>query len=515
MRIAVIGAGPAGLTCAKQALAAGHEVVVHEKHGDVGGIWDPAAGGAYASVRMQSSRLSFPFSDYPPRGDADFPTLAEVHAYLRGYAEEFGVLAVTRFRSEVTWVSKEDGRWSLTAQGPEGMGTESFDAVMVASGELWRPRLPGRLPEPGRGVRVITAKDYRDPAGFEGSRVLVVGGGVSGADIAAELSTTAASVDWSVRRKALFLPRYCGGSYNDALFSYAGRVALERLPYQDYLGLLGELMPDYMRAYRESGLLPEDGFHGAVHVNEKIVPLVHRGAVRVRPAFAEFDADAAVVFADGTTTAYDAVVLCLGYEMPDYGFIDGLRREDLYEHHFHRDDPTLAIINTPVDGEGFGTACPYFEAIAGWVLAVLSGKAELPDSAARAAWCAEHMGGLHRKRYLDCWLETIRIGLLSGALPDPATRFADYWRVVAGAVAPDNLRPGAARPLPAVHDAVLDLASVRHRVLAWLPGATRDRLLAEGQIDAVDHAAAAAVPPGEALAPDLPYRQRMTAGTGR
>ena len=53
MHIAVIGGGLAGLTCAKQALAAGYDVVVYEKTADVGGIWNPASGGAYEAARMQ------------------------------------------------------------------------------------------------------------------------------------------------------------------------------------------------------------------------------------------------------------------------------------------------------------------------------------------------------------------------------------------------------------------------------------------------------------------------------
>src|SRR4051812_17164383 len=105
MRIAVIGAGPSGLTGAKQALGAGHEVVGYERHDDVGGIWNPSARGAYASVRMQTSRMGFPFTDFPPGPGADFLSLAEVHDYLRAYAEHFGVLGVTRFASTVTEVS--------------------------------------------------------------------------------------------------------------------------------------------------------------------------------------------------------------------------------------------------------------------------------------------------------------------------------------------------------------------------------------------------------------------------
>jgi hypothetical protein len=514
MRLAVIGAGPAGLTCVKQALADGHDVVCFEKHRDLGGIWNPAAGGAYTGVRMQSSRMSMPFSDHAPAFTTDFPTQAEVQEYLTSYAETFGLLGSVRFGREVVGVAKAGAGWRVTARDTATgtSGDEHVDAVLVANGELWRPRLPtGGLPAPDSGVRVLTSAEYRGPAAFTGERVLVIGGGVSGADIAADLAPHAARVDWSVRRKALFLPRSIGDAYNDALFSYAGRVAVEELPYAEYLDRLTAWLPEYMAMYRATGLLPEDGFHGAVHINEKIVPAVHGGGVHPVAAFTRFDGDGAAVLADGTAERYDAVVLCLGYEPPDYGFIDGLRREDLYEHHFWRHDPTLAVVNTPVDTEAFGTACPYFEAIGGWVLSVLGGKTALPGPDERAAWCARHMTALHDRRYLDCWLETIRLGLLSGALPDPATHFRAYWTLVSSQVDPANLRPGHVRPLPAVHDGGLDLAGVRHRVLASLPAATREDLLARGEIDEADLAAAGRIPGDRVLAAWLPYRQRVAA----
>ncbi|WP_416970348.1 NAD(P)-binding protein [Streptomyces sp. 4F14] len=581
MRLAVIGAGPAGLTCVKQALADGHDVVCYEKHQDLGGIWNPASGGAYAGVRMQSSRMSMPFSDHPPRFAADFPTQGEVQTYLHGYAAAFGLLDVVRFGREVVSVVKEGGRWRVgtrASSGPvwsrgaggggEGIGgsgdssggladsgvsaasgaitepdaavasgaladpvgarqlpepppppnpehAELFDAVLVANGELWRPRLPdGGLPAPGSGVRVLTSPEYRGPETFAGQRVLVVGGGVSGADIAADLAPYAARVDWSVRRRQLFLPRDIGGVYNDALFSYAGRVAVEEVPYDRYLSWLTEWMPEYMGRYAATGLLPGDGYHGAVHVNEKIVPAVYDGGVTPVAAFGRFTEDGGVVLADDTLQRYDAVVLCLGYEAPDYSFLPALRREDLYEHHFWRHDPTLAVVNTPVDTEAFGTACPYFEAIGGWVLSVLGGKTAIPGPEERAAWCAEHMGTLADRRYLDCWLETIRLGLLSGALPDPAVRFRDYWTLVSSQVDPANLRPGTPSPIPAAHDDRFDLDAVRHRILASLPVATRERLLSEGEIEAGDFEAAARVPEGRALEAWLPYRQRELGAGG-
>jgi hypothetical protein len=508
MRITVIGAGPAGLTAAKQALANGHDVTVYEATGDVGGIWNPAAGGAYDGVRMQSSRMSFPFSDFAPAFDDDFPTLRQIHGYLRDYAEHFGVLPLIRFHQPVTGVSKRDGEWSVTARHAGSAVTDRTDAVLVATGELWHPRMPAAAPDPRAGVQVLSAKDYRRPSQLRGRRVLVVGGGVSGADISSELVGEAAAVDWSVRRRALFLPRDCGGVYNDGLFSYIGRVAVEEMPYRDWLAWLARLMPEYMAMYAATGLLPTDGFHHAVHVNEKIIPQVHRGTVRVRPAFARFADDGSVVFADGGREHYDTVLFCLGYGMPDYGFIADFRREDLYEHHFYRHDPTLAVINTPVDTEAFGTACPYFEAIAGWALAVLSGKVSLPDPATMADWCQQHMSDLADRRHFDCWLETVRIGLASGELPDPATSFGEYWNLVASIVTPSNLRAAGVVRHAAPGDDLFDLAALRIRVLAALPTRARDALIASDQISADEYAAAAAVPRARAIEPWLPYRMR-------
>lgn len=506
MKLAVIGAGPAGLTSAKQALELGHDVIVFERNGEIGGIWNPRSGGAYPSVRMQTSKMSFPFSDFAPDPSmSEFISIDEMQTYLDGYASHYGLTNRIRYRNEVNRVAKVDGRWIVNADSPAGGSSDEFDSVIVATGELWRPLMP-RTSGHARRSRIVSAKQYRDPAAFRGLKTLVVGGGVSGADIAAELSATASEVDWAVRRKWLFLPRKCGGVNNDAMFSYVGRRAADDLDQDAFLGLLHAIVPNHMDSCAESGLMPADARNHAVHINDDIVKAVASGEVRLRPAFRGFETDGSVSFEDGERCDYDAIVFCMGYDAPDYGFIDGFEQRDLYEHFIYRRDPTLAIVNTPVDTEAFGTACPYFEAIAGWVLRTFTGEAGLPGADEMADWCAVHMSSLERKRFYDCWLETIRLRLASGTMPDPERRFADYWTIVSSQVVPGNLAPGKPRKVSAPFDEAFDEKILKARILASLPRACLDRLRGEGQIDAGDCERAHAIPRSMTIRPDLAHR---------
>jgi cation diffusion facilitator CzcD-associated flavoprotein CzcO len=507
VRIAVIGAGAAGLTSAKQALELGHDAVVFERHQAIGGIWNPRSGGAYPGVRMQTSKMSFPFSDFAPQpSTSEFVSVGEMQSYLIGYASHYGVGPRIRYRNKVTGVAKVDGRWTVEAETPTGRSSDQFDAVMVATGELWRPLMPRSSGPVGRS-RILSAKQYGGPAAFRGLKTLVVGGGVSGADIAAELSGTAASVDWAVRRKWLFLPRRCGGMNNDEMFSYVGRRAADELDRGAFLDVLHDVVPEHMEACAQAGLLPGGEAHNhAVHINDDIVRAVASRAVRLREAFSGFETDGSTMFEGGDRGNYDAILFCMGYDTPDYGFIQGFRHRDLYEHFIYRRDPSLAIVNTPVDAEGFGTACPYFEAIAGWVLRTFTGEAGLPGADEMADWCDTHMRSLDRKRFYDCWLETIRLRLASGTMPDPNHRFADYWTIVSSQVAPANLGLGTPRAISAPCDEMFDMKGLKARILASLPRSALSRLRSDGQLDADDCERACALSGSMLISPGLAPR---------
>jgi cation diffusion facilitator CzcD-associated flavoprotein CzcO len=100
MRVAIIGAGLAGLTTAKVLLQAGHDVEVFDKTPDVGGVWSRTR--RYPGLTTQSPKAQYSFSDFPmPRHFPEWPTGAQIQEYLAGYADEFGVTPHLRLGTTV------------------------------------------------------------------------------------------------------------------------------------------------------------------------------------------------------------------------------------------------------------------------------------------------------------------------------------------------------------------------------------------------------------------------------
>jgi flavin-binding monooxygenase-like protein len=484
-RTAILGAGPAGLAAAKLARGRNHAVTVFERWSQIGGIWNPASNGAYESVTTQTSRMAFHYSDHAPSDSlgSTFLDRQQFYEYLRSYIERFELDGCIRLGHQVISVERANDEWRVAARCDGQTTVEVFDHVIVATGELWEPHLPAGASR----STAQTAKEYRNPESFRGARVLVVGGGVSGADIAAELSGVAKEVDWSLRRHHLLLPRMWGDVPNDACFSYLGRWLVNAWERDRFLRFLDDRIPSYMRTYERAGLLPSRFINNAVHVNDTAIPAVASGRVRARSSLERFDSSGRVArFADGTEQTYDRIVLCAGYRPPDYSFIKGFSPDKVYRDFFYAEEPTLAILNTPTYADGFGTACPFFEAIAYWILEVFDGGYRLPVQEDMFAWCQEQRGRAERKVFYDCWLETIRIGLESGQLPGPAQDFTSYWKIIANSVTPLNLCRDPGTIMPAAFDDLTDIAGARLRILASLSDTALRGLVDRQQISPDD-----------------------------
>ncbi|XP_051194798.1 flavin-containing monooxygenase FMO GS-OX-like 4 isoform X2 [Lolium perenne] len=348
LRVAVIGAGAAGLVAARELRREGHTPVVFERTDDVGGTWvyddadatasrDPLAArrsNLYASLRTNLPRQSMGFFDFPfaagPDGDPrTFPGHEEVLRYLREFARRFDLHGLVRLETEVVRVSRDANansswrvRYSRKLAGSEKREEEEevFDAVVVCNGHYYQPHvadIAGMDVWPGKQLHSNT---YRVPEPFQGQVVLVIGCSVSGMDISRDIAGVAKEVHVASRS--------------------APAATCERLPGH--------------------------------HTNIWLHSMVDRA-----------EEDGSVVFQDGSRIKPDVILHCTGYE---YSFpflgddatisVDDNRVGPLYKHVFPPQvAPQLSFIGLPLKVIPF----TLFELQSNWVAGVLSGRIELPS----------------------------------------------------------------------------------------------------------------------------------------
>ena len=115
MRVAVIGAGVAGLATAKVLTQAGHVVRVYDRTPDVGGVW--SATRRYPGLTTQSPKAQYALSDFPMPDDyPEWPTGEQVQRWLAAYAERFALDVVHTFRNS----SDEEAR-VISVVSPAGL----------------------------------------------------------------------------------------------------------------------------------------------------------------------------------------------------------------------------------------------------------------------------------------------------------------------------------------------------------------------------------------------------------
>jgi hypothetical protein len=313
---AVIGAGPSGLAAARALQKRGIGVDGYEASHDVGGLWDISnpRSTMYESAHLISSRTTTEFADFPMRSTVDYPGHRALHEYFRDYTEHFDLRPLFRFDTRVTRLEPRDGGWDLTALGPDGEQTRWYAGVVLANGTLAKPNIPS-FPGTFTGELLHTSA-YKSASQLTGKRVLLIGAGNSGCDIAVDAVHHAVSVDMSVRRGYYFVPRYLFGKPSDTLNQgkpLPARIkqALDSRVLRAFTGdpvRFGFPKPDY-RIYESHPI-----------VNTLILNHLGQGDLRVRADVERFDGDT-VHFRDGTSGEYDLVLLATGYTL-DYPFVD-------------------------------------------------------------------------------------------------------------------------------------------------------------------------------------------------
>ncbi|XP_031624867.1 senecionine N-oxygenase-like [Contarinia nasturtii] len=217
LKIAVVGAGPCGLCCAKHSLDYGHDVTVYEQTSEVGGTWFytdksgndefgiPIHTSMYQGLLTNAPIDLMSFLGHPfPRKGRSFVSHEEVLAFLHGYVEVFGLKSVIKFRNQVVNVRPLRGdRWEVLSNDLRNdiLIRKQFDAIFLCSGHYSEPVIPEFDGLDEFFGDKMHSHDYRKPDRYQHETVFVIGGGTSGRDITLQIATKAKRVIWSNHSK--------------------------------------------------------------------------------------------------------------------------------------------------------------------------------------------------------------------------------------------------------------------------------------------------------------------------
>ncbi|SFK27889.1 Flavin-binding monooxygenase-like [Nitrosomonas aestuarii] len=347
--VAVIGAGSSGLAAARHFLSHGFKVHVFEREDDLGGNWNygKPCSRVYRSTHTISSKPGTEYPDFPmPRDFPDYPHHSQILAYLQAYAEQFNLLEHIHFTTGVARVepvTEGDARtrWSVTLENGR---TASFDWLIIANGHNWCPKFP-EYPGEFSG-HILHSAEYRTPDIFTDRRVLIVGGGNSGCDIAVEAAQFCDRAWHSTRRAYWYMPKYILGrpadQVGDQLLAFGLPLWFRRLAATVIHRLL-------VGRPEQTGLPHPDHRFFETHpvINSLLPYYVGQGDITPKPDILRFEGST-VHFVDQSSIELDIIVFATGY-LIRFPFIDTRHlnfqegRPQLYLNVFHPDYDSLFV----------------------------------------------------------------------------------------------------------------------------------------------------------------------------
>ena len=316
-KVCVIGAGPSGITAAKNLLDEGLDVTVFDYGKEVGGNWVFNDAESHSSVfettHIISSKKLSEYVDYPMPDDyPDYPSHRQLATYFQSYAKHFDLYQHIHFQTVVKKCTllnadTEGGKWQVITEKNGVETTHIFDALAVCNGHHWLPRMPKY--EGHFEGEFLHSHNVKRFSYFKDKRVLVIGGGNSACDVSVESSRVAKSVDMSWRRGYWIVPKFNMGMPADILGERLN--FLPRWLWSKAVELNLKIRNGSNELY---GLPKPEMPFGSHHptVNEDLFYTIRHGKIKPRPDIERLDGSK-VHFKDGSVGEYDVLVACTGY----------------------------------------------------------------------------------------------------------------------------------------------------------------------------------------------------------
>ena len=323
MRVAVIGAGPSGISAIKNFTDQGFEVTAFERCNGVGGNWrfnDPSGhSSVFETTHIISSKYTSFYEDYPlPESASDYPSHKELLKYFDSYADHFDIKKNIKFGTEVVKCKQSDNdKWTVEWCHIESnkKETSNFDALVVCNGHHHEPRYPDY---PGEFTgEYLHSHDFKSAKPFAGKKVLVIGGGNSACDVAVETARVAKSISISWRRGYYLIPKFMYGLPTD-LYAIKSRWVprILRAPFMKYM------LERFQGKNEDIGLQKPEQPIFATHptVNSELYYAVRHGKVTPQKDIQSFNNNK-VMFIDGHEEEFDVVIACTGFKIK-HSFFD-------------------------------------------------------------------------------------------------------------------------------------------------------------------------------------------------
>jgi len=356
-RFCIVGAGSSGLTVAKNFLEQGIACDCLEREDDLGGNWyyGKPHSSVYRSTHLISSKALTEYTDFPmPEEFPEFPSQPQVWEYLKAYARKFDLHRVIQFNTVIEQIRPADSSahgngngkpaarpWEVTLASGE---RRRYRGVVIANGHNWDPKWP-QFPGHFSG-HALHSCEYKTPGVLEGKRVLVVGAGNSGCDIAVESALHAEKTYISMRRGYHFLPKFALGFPVDQC---GERMLAMRLPLWLRRLLAWRITRVSLGTPETIGLPKPDHRLFETHpiINSQLPYYVGHGKIAVKPNVAELKGNA-VRFEDGSEAPIDVIIYATGFQI-SFPFIDRELlnwrdgKPDLFLNVFHPRYSTLFV----------------------------------------------------------------------------------------------------------------------------------------------------------------------------
>ncbi|KAF5271110.1 hypothetical protein FQA39_LY08248 [Lamprigera yunnana] len=346
MKIAIVGAGVAGILSLKYALESGYECHCFEQTKTFGGTWVytdetgndeygfPIYNTMYKDLKTNIPKEIMVFKDfaYRPNVLESSITSEQVLQYLTDYVDTFALRKyINCFQSVVKVHPEINNKWIVTSMNIKTKTEISnvYDFVFICNGHFCFPRVPAILKQDIYEGLQLHSKDYRTPKLYIDKRVLIIGGGFSGIDISNHIKHVT---------KKLFISHWSS-------------------------------------------------------------VVVNIDNVTIKPSVAQFYKNG-VIFADGTKEDFDIVMYCTGYEYK-FPFLSkecGISVQDnwvhpLYKHVINIDHPTMFFIGIPFIASAF-LVC---DLQAQFAVAVIDEKFKVPSKSEMMKELNDYVAELKKK----------------------------------------------------------------------------------------------------------------------